>query len=100
MCSGDNHRRGGGGARGRPERADAEEEEGGGEGERKCSSTTEEDRKKSGAQTCDVLQKIRTEVFGHFRPLGALAGPRDGQKTTQDEKPVPGKGSGLPGTAY
>eukprot|EP00959_Pyramimonas_sp_CCMP1952_P356909 7473520-Pyramimonas_sp.AAC.1 len=33
-----------------------------------------------------------------FRPRGALAGPRDRQKTTQDEKPVLGSGSGLPGT--
>ena len=50
-------------------------------------------------QTCDVL-KIRTEVFGRFRLLGALAGPWDRQKTIQDEKPVLGKGSGLPGTAH
>ena len=45
------------------------------------------------------IEKIKTEVFRNFRPPGALDGPRERQKLTQDEKPVPGKGSGLPGTA-
>ena len=48
---------------------------------------------------CGVSPIIRTEVFRRFRPLGSLAGPRDRQKTTRDEQPVLGKGSGLPGTA-
>ena len=33
-------------------------------------------------------EKLKTEVFGNFRPPEALAGPQDRQKTTQDEKPV------------
>eukprot|EP00959_Pyramimonas_sp_CCMP1952_P124681 2607149-Pyramimonas_sp.AAC.1 len=41
-----------------------------------------------------------TEVFHNFRPLGALTGPRDRQKTTQDENSVLGNGSRLPGTPY
>ena len=44
------------------------------------------------------LKKIKTEVFRNFRPPRALNGPRERQRTTQDEKPVPGKGSGPPGT--
>ena len=45
-------------------------------------------------------EQITAEVFRSFRPPGALNGPRERQKTTRDEKPVPGKGSGPPGTAY
>eukprot|EP00959_Pyramimonas_sp_CCMP1952_P272320 5693442-Pyramimonas_sp.AAC.1 len=33
----------------------------------------------------------------YVRPLWALAGPRGREKTTQDEKPVPGNGSTLLG---
>eukprot|EP00959_Pyramimonas_sp_CCMP1952_P386863 8107989-Pyramimonas_sp.AAC.1 len=40
------------------------------------------------------LEKNETKVFRRFRPLEALAGPRGRQKTTRDEKPVPGKWSG------
>ena len=45
-------------------------------------------------------EKITTRAFGYFRLPGALNGPWDRQKTTQDGKPVPGRGSGLPGAAY
>ena len=41
-------------------------------------------------------QKARREVFGRFRPPGALSGPWDRQKSAQDEKLVPGKLSGPP----
>ena len=40
------------------------------------------------------------KILGSFRPPGALSGPRGHQETTRDEKPAPGNGSGLPGTAY
>eukprot|EP00959_Pyramimonas_sp_CCMP1952_P283539 5927414-Pyramimonas_sp.AAC.1 len=40
------------------------------------------------------MKKSLREVFLNFRPLGALTGPRERQKATQDGKPVMGKGSG------
>ena len=43
-------------------------------------------------------EKFVTAVFHRFRPPEALNGPRDRQKSTQDEKPAPGKLSGPPGT--
>ena len=41
----------------------------------------------------ELRKKVTTEVFRRFRPPGALNGPRDRQKITQEEKPVPGKAS-------
>lgn len=42
-----------------------------------------------------VAEQSRREVsFGDCKPLGAVAEPRDRQKTTWDEKPALGKGSG------
>ena len=41
-----------------------------------------------------VAKQSRREVFGRFRPPGALNGPRGLQKTIQDEKPVLGRVSG------
>ncbi|CAK0873190.1 unnamed protein product, partial [Prorocentrum cordatum] len=49
-------------------------------------------RRGSDADHLALLKKTRREVFRHFRLPGALAGPRGRQKTTQDEKPVPGSG--------
>ncbi|CAK0852840.1 unnamed protein product, partial [Prorocentrum cordatum] len=46
------------------------------------------------------IETTKAKVFLDFRPLAALAGPRDRQKTTQDEKPVLGNGSRLPGTQH
>ena len=44
--------------------------------------------------------KIRAASFLMFlAPGGPSTGPGDRKKTTQDGKPVPGKGSGLPETA-
>eukprot|EP00959_Pyramimonas_sp_CCMP1952_P052509 1097812-Pyramimonas_sp.AAC.1 len=40
-----------------------------------------------------VVKKSRREVLRHFRPPGALPGPRERQKTIQDEEPAPAKGS-------
>ena len=51
-------------------------------------------------QASDDLRKIKAEVLGDFRPSGALSGPLERQKTTQDEKPGLGKGSGPLETAY
>eukprot|EP00959_Pyramimonas_sp_CCMP1952_P022649 475674-Pyramimonas_sp.AAC.1 len=39
------------------------------------------------------MRRSGREVLGHCRPPGALTRPRDRQTTTQEEKPVPGKGS-------
>eukprot|EP00959_Pyramimonas_sp_CCMP1952_P289528 6055765-Pyramimonas_sp.AAC.1 len=44
-----------------------------------------------------AVETTRREVFGRSRPLEAVAGPRDSQETSQDEKPVPGSGSRPPG---
>ena len=46
------------------------------------------------------LEKFGAEVFPHFRRLEAVLGLRGRQKKIQDEKPVLGKLSGLPGTAH
>ena len=46
------------------------------------------------------VKKSRREVFCNFRPLEAFSGPPERQKRIQDEKPVLGNGSGLPGIAY
>ena len=48
-------------------------------------------------QRSSAPKKLVRPDFGHFRPSEALNGPRERQKTTQDEKPVPGKGSRHPG---
>ena len=47
----------------------------------------------------DAKRMQRTD-FRRFRPLEAFSQPGGRQKTTQDEKPVPGKVSGPPGTPW
>ena len=53
-----------------------------------------EDRGSRTGPEIERLEKIEPEVLRDSRPLGALNGPRDRQKSTQDGKPVPGKVSG------